>query len=325
MAEKNEQGLLPAYLVTGADELKRETVVKRLRQRVAKEGDLEFNSDAFSGESDTGEAIVAACNTLPFASNVRLVLVTSVEKLKKPDQEELVQYLAEPCTTTVLCLVSAGLAKNTRLYKAAAKVGKQAVIDCTPPKHAELPAKVRAMATSHGVTITQAAANTLVELVGDNTVQLDSQLQKLALAHRGSDPINETEVLNMVSRTAEMKPWDFTDAFSERNLKKCLLVRSRMESMTPYALMAMCITRVRELMIARALLQRGRINDLPGVLHAPAWRVKRHAMWARSFTSEELHQALIGARDAEAAMKSGSDPELVFQNWVISVVERSAK
>ena len=40
MAEVN---LLPAYLINGEDQLKRETVLKRLRYRLQAIGDLEFN------------------------------------------------------------------------------------------------------------------------------------------------------------------------------------------------------------------------------------------------------------------------------------------
>ena len=128
------------------------------RDRVEKEGDLSFNSDTFNGENATGGAIVSACNTLPFASNVRLVLVEACDRLKRDDQDAVIAYLESPCPSTVLCLVASGLAKNTRLYKAVTKVGKNAIIDCAPPKLRELPAKVRAMATSHGAVITESAA-----------------------------------------------------------------------------------------------------------------------------------------------------------------------
>ena len=320
MAEKQQQALLPAYLVTGTDELKRQTVVKRLRKRIEAEGDLSFNSDTFNGETAEGEAIVAACNTLPFASNVRLVQVDAVDRLKKDDQEELINYLASPNETTVLCLIASGLAKNTRLYKAVAKLGANAIIDCTPPKLRELPTQVRAMATAHGAVITESAASLLVDLVGDNTVALDAELQKLALAHRGSDPINDNEVASMVSRTSEVKPWEFVDAFSERNLEKCLKLRTRMESTTPYALLAMCVTRVRELVAARSFGERGQIGELAGYLGVPDWRVKNHARWARAFSADELRAALVSARDAERAMKSGADPETAFQDWYLKVI-----
>ena len=38
--------------------------------------------------------------------------------------------------------------------------------------------------------------------------------------------------------------------------------------------------------------------------------------------SQELRRALVGARDTERAMKSGSDPDAAFLDWVLAVVPR---
>ncbi len=61
-----EVNLLPAYLINGEDQLKRETVLKRLRSRLEAMGDLDFNCDTFDGKDALGGDIVAACNTMPF-------------------------------------------------------------------------------------------------------------------------------------------------------------------------------------------------------------------------------------------------------------------
>lgn len=319
---KQQPPLLPAYLVVGEDELKRQTVLKRLHARLEGMGDLSFNSDEFNGEDAAGPDIVAACNTVPFASPVRLVEVSAADKLKKADAEALVSYLSEPSETTVLCLVAVKLAKNTRLYKAVAALGKSAVIDCAPLKRYELPKTVRAMAVTHGVTFSERAAAKLVDLVGENTVRLDAEVRKIALAHRGTEAVGEREVEALVARTAEVKPWEFVDAFSERDLKKCLQLLGRMESVAPYALIGMCTTRLRELICARSLDRRGQGRAVAAALKMPDWRVKNHVRWARGFSPAELRRALETARDAEQAMKSGTDPNDAFLNWVLATVPR---
>lgn len=320
MAQTNAQPLIPAYLVTGADELKKETVIRRLHTRISQVCDLEFNFDRFNGESASGEEVVSACDTLPFASDIRLVQVDAVDRMRKADIEAIVEYLEHPNETTVLALVATSITKNTRLYKAVSKLGKQAVIDCTPIKRKDLPSRVRDMAVGHGLTMTLSAANTLIDLVGENTVAIDAELKKLAISHRGTDPINDNEVNALVSRTAEVKPWEFVDSFSARNAKKCVLLRSRMESVSDYALMAMCVNRIRELMTTRSLMERGQQAQIAKKLKMPDWRVKNHAMWARGFTQEKLRRALVTARDAERAMKSGADPRATFTDWYLSAI-----
>lgn len=321
MAEKD--ALLPAYLINGEDDLKRETVLKRLRARIARLGDIDFNCDSFDGETAGGDDIVSACNTMPFASEVRLVVVTSADALKKADSEALVDYLSHPSETTVLCLVARKLAKNTRLYKAASTVGARAVIDCAPVKKYELSRNVRAMAVTHGVSIGDAAAQRLVDLVGENTVRIDAELKKLALAHGSSaQPIDVAEIDAMVARTAEVKPWEFIDAFAARDLAACLGVLSKMESVSPYALIGMCVTRLRELIAAHALAARGQGGAKPLAAHlkVPEWRVKNHMGWARRWKPAELRAALSSARDCERAMKTGSDPDTAFLEWVIATL-----
>ena len=118
--KKQEAPLLPVYLIVGEDALKRDTVMKRLRARLSSMGDLSFNADEFDGETAQGGDIVTACNTVPFASPVRLVEVRAADKLKKADAEQLVSYLGSPNGSTVRALVAEKLAKNTRLYKAVA-------------------------------------------------------------------------------------------------------------------------------------------------------------------------------------------------------------
>ena len=322
MSDSQHTDLLPAYLAVGEDALKREAVIARLKARLGTMGDMAFNSDEFDGESAEGAAIAAACNTMPFASPVRLVYVRNVDKLKKADAEELVNYLKAPSATTVLACEAEKLARNTRLYKALAAAGPKAVIDCAPPKSWELPKRVRAMACTHGITLTEGAASALVELVGENTVHLDNELKKIALAHGTGEGVGEREVRALVARTSEVKPWDFTAAFAERNLGKCLALRSKMESTSPHVLIALCTTRLRELMAAQSMARRGNPRGLAKALGAPDWRVKNHVNWARGFTAAELRRAIISSRDTERAMKSGADPRSAFLDWVLAVTAR---
>lgn len=324
MTETQEtENLLAVYLIVGEDELKRRRVSERLHKRLRAMGDLSFNSDTFEGTSATGEAIVAACNTVPFVSPVRLVEVSDVEKLSKTDTEALISYIAHPCSTTVLTLTANKLAKSTRLYKAVAQVGAQAVIDCTPFKRADLSRTVRAMATGHGFTMTEGAARALVLQIGDNTVALDNELKKLGLTHRGNDPVSEHEILENVTRRAEVKPWEFVDAFAARNLQKALWCLNRMESTSPHALLAMCTTRIRELITAQSLQQRGEIARLASVLRQPDWRVKNLPGWARLYHPEELRSALKSAAHTERAMKSGAPANDTFLDWVLKVAQTS--
>ena len=321
---QQEKKLLPVYLAVGADELKRRTVLERLRKRIAAEGDLDFNHDEFDGTVASGSDIAIACNTLPFASPLRLVEVKNVDKLGKQDCDVLAAYLAAPNESTVLALSGEKLAKNTRLYKAIAAIASSAIIDCAPMKRYELVRALRSMAVGHGFTLTDRAAEKLVALVGEDTVRLDTELRKLALAHKGSDPVNDREVDALVAQTSEAKPWEFVDAFAARDTRTCLRLLPLLPSTSCYALLAMCVTRLREIACAKSLASRGEQGRLHEVLKVPSWRVKNHVSWSKGFSEADLRRAFTLARDCERDMKSGADPDATFKTWFVTVTARHA-
>ncbi len=313
---KQNKPLLPAYLLVGEDALKREAVLKRLTTRCSQLGDLSFNSDDLDGATATGEAIVASCNTVPFASDIRMVVVKNAGKLRSADAALVADYLKSPNPTTVLAMDAEKLAKNTKLYKAFAALGADAVIDCAPPKRKDLPAKVRAMAMNHGATITPGAAALIVDLVGEDTVKIDSELKKIALAHRGTEPISENEVLSLTARTSEVKPWEFDGAFMARDLKRAMLLRSRMPSASPHSLLPRCVNCLRDLMATQAVSGRGGAAAVAAALKKQEWQVKSYPQYARRFTPEELRRALARSTEAERKMKSGADAEGAFIEWL---------
>jgi len=314
--------LLPAYLVVGEDMLKRETVLKRLKARVAGSGDLSLNYDLFQGTSAAAHDIVSACITLPFVGDTRLVQVADADKLKKADADALAEYLKSPSESTVLALVAEKLPDKSRLYQAVRAFGEKAVISCLPQKRYELVKTLRSIARGHGMTLTEGAASALIDLVGENTVHLDGELRKIALARQGSPAIDEEAVRALVSRTTAAKPWEFVDAFSARRVDACVRYLRQGKPDTPYVLLGRCVVRLRELVCAKSLDERGSPAALGAVLKAPDWKVKNHLAWSRGFTAEELRRSLVSARDTERAMKSGADPDAAFLEWILSVTAR---
>lgn len=310
--------LLSAYLIVGADQLKRESAVKRLIKRLGDNADFNLDQRTLAADDDPSD-LVASLNQLPFASDFRLVIIQNGDHVPKPCADAIVDYLKNPSPTTVLAVVAEKLAKNTRLYKALAKCGKQAVVDCTPKKRYELPAQVRAMATAHGKTITPDAAEALVNRVGESTVMLDAQLKTLAALMGTRDPITLADVEAHVARTAEVKPWELVDAVCERNMTEALRLLALMGSGSPVAVHSFLVARIRELICAKSLAARGASSQLAQELGFPPalnWRVKNHARWARNYTMDELVRGLVSAAACERTLKGTGDSATALLIWL---------
>ena len=315
-----ESQLLPAYLIVGADEVKRDTAVRRMKERLESSGMADFNLDErdMSKEQDP-DAIISSLNTFPMGSDFRLVILYGCDRLPKALSELLVSYLSDPCPTTVCLVIAQALAKNTRLYKAFPKIDKKAVIDCSTKKRWELPRVVQGMAQRHGVSISSAAAEELVSRAGENTRMLDNELKRLAQMVDGPS-IELTDVERLVARTAEVQPWDFLNAVSARDVKKSLTLLKLLPSKNLVWTYTLLVSRIRELIVAKALDARGQSRELAATLGMQSWQVKNHTMWSRRFTMDELLGALRRAIDVELALKGSRDSETALLTWVVSIV-----
>lgn len=319
MSHQAHDGLLPAYLVVGGDELKAKEVTARLRRRL-EPGFEAFNLDERVAASDLDAAdLLASLNTLPFGSGFRLVLVSSAEHLPKQVSEALVTYLADPNPGCVLCLVAERMPKTTRLHKAIARLGDKAVIDCSPAKRWDLPKRVARMGAVRSVRIDEDAARELVARVGESTTMLDRQVATLAELCRGAGAITRADVERYVTRVAEVKPWDFLDAVCARDARRALELYRLMQDPSEVALVSMLVGRIRELICAQALAARGQAQALASETGRQPWQVKNHGRWAARFAAGELRDALVACARCDRSLKSGADPQTALTGLILDV------
>lgn len=316
--------LLPAYLIVGADELKRDAAVRRLRSHVPADM-ADFNLDELDGASleEPGQ-LISSAQTMPFCADFRLVILNGAGELAKPVSEAVVSYLADPNPQCVLCLVAEKLAKNTRLYKAVAKVGPHSVIDCAPLKRWELPPYVVKLAQKRGLSMDNAAAQELVERVGESTVALDNQIATLAQLVGDAGRITLADVEANVAQIAEVSPWAFADAVCERNAPRAMEMLNLMKAPSLVFLHSVLVGRLRELICAKSLDARGAANGLARELGRQSWQVKNHVRWSRAFGEEELVELLGQAAVCERALKGSQDSEAAFARFVLAVASPNA-
>ena len=88
--------LLPAYLVVGGDQLKRETATKRLKARLDQAMAV-FNLDERTASDNIDPTDIAiSLNTLAVGDGFRLVLLHDANLLPKAVQETIISYLDNP-------------------------------------------------------------------------------------------------------------------------------------------------------------------------------------------------------------------------------------
>ena len=333
MAEKaasdNKKPLLRAYLFAGSDSMKRKSFLKRLMTRIGEECELSLNMESFdASQLKETSMVIDACNTLPFASPLRLVIVKNMEKASKPLTDELVAYLSHPCESTVLVLEAEKLAKNARLITAIKKIDENAYIDCKEVKSGELPSLVQKMARVNGVDMPIDAARRLIERVGTSTTALDGEIKKLvayvtALARKS---ISKNDIDLVVARSAVINSWEFSDAFAHRQTARALelareLKRSGSSSDgNPVSLLAMCTIRLRELIKIKSLQERSSTSEdaiAKSLGKRESWQVRYLINASRTRSSAKLRELLIKAAQTDMKMKSGYDADLLLTQFLL--------
>ncbi|ERI03810.1 DNA polymerase III subunit delta [Atopobium sp. oral taxon 810] len=317
-ATKNS-AMLVAYAAIGSDERKKKSVVDRLKKHLAA-GMEAFNLDEINATSELDAAtLLGSLNTLPFGADRRFVIVNAADRLDKTVKDMLVDYLSNPNGVCTLCLLFDSLPKNTRLYKAIASIGPKAIIDCVPKRNRALVAEVNKFAQARGMYIDGPAVDELIKRSGESGKLLENQVSQLCTLCRTQGHISYNDVVNNISQTAEIKPWDFLDPVCERNAVKALTQYHLMAKPSQIALLAMLVGRLRELICTQSLMARGQEYALASTLGKRDFQIDKYKRWVRNFAPGELSRFVRACADCDRALKSGADPDISFTQLILQI------
>lgn len=264
-------------LYYGPDSFSRSEAVAALRRGLDTDGMLSTNTASFAGRSAKPDELMAACDTVPFLAERRLVLVEGLlsahEASRRPARSgraraksiaeeerwpwtgfvEHVQHLPE---TTELVLVDDDLREGSRLLT---ELQPYAELHYFPLMEREalvhwVSERVRARRAS----IQPRAAAVLVETVGGNLWQMNNEVEKLTL-FAYDRPIEVSDVRRMVSVAPTGTVFQLVDAVMAGQSNDALwLVRLLMDggAAGPY-LLTMLARQFRQLVLAQDLLRSG--------------------------------------------------------------------
>jgi DNA polymerase-3 subunit delta len=310
--------LKPVYLITGSDRPKVARAVRRLRDRLGVDA-----AELLSATDTTGEAAVAACNSLGlFTEEARLVVVEDVERWRADDAKAVAAYLQNPAPATVLALVGEGVKADSTLAKACAKAGELLVYDA--PRKRDLPAWVAAELERRGASAEREACRALAELVGDDLEALATEVDKLATWAHGEE-IRVADVEHLAVARAETTIFSLTDAWGRRDVAavleaaESLLERSPRELTRVTGALASHVGRVRA---CQALTADGvRPREAAGRLKMHPFAAEKAFAQAANFSVDELRDAVVRLAKLDLAVKGGSRlaPELELTRALVDV------
>lgn len=333
MAEPTE--LKPVYLLTGSDRPKISVALTRLRGHFQPE-----SIELVSAQELSGPDAVALCNAGSLFGDARLVVVEGVDGRrnnegrlahgwKAADLKAIEAYIAAPAPGTVLALVAEELKKDSPLAKLCAKAGGVLAFD-VPKKN--LTSWVAERFKQAGARAEPEACAALLHLVGDDPLQLASEIDKLAL-WAGDEPIGEREVELLVAPVAETPVFALTDAWAQRDAGRTLEAsetiferEGRPRRDTAPRLAGALGNHLSFMRRCQRLAADGvRARDAAATLKRHPFYVEKVFAQASNFSEVELRTATVRMAALDHALKGGSKlaPDLELQRALIDLSAES--
>jgi len=270
------------YVLYGSDEFSRGEELARIKAGLDSDGMLSSNTDVLDGREATPEQVMAICDTVPFLSAHRLVVVEGLLRRFNPPERPrrgpsgarparrarseggqelerwlaLANYLGRLPETTTLVLVDGELAAENALLEALRPHGT--VQEFRRISQKKVVSWLLGRAQKEGLDISAPAAQLLADLVGDNLRLLVSELGKLATYAYGRR-IEGADVKALVSEARDVNVFAMVDAIAEKRPAVALRLLRRLiaDGREAGFLLALIVRQYRYIIQAKELMLAG--------------------------------------------------------------------
>jgi DNA polymerase-3 subunit delta len=257
----------------GRDDFSLREELARIKGELDSDGMLSVNTDVLDGREVSPEQLMAICDTMPFLSAHRLVVVEGL--LKRFDRPEgprrgaraargestealerwrgLADYAQRMPDTTTLILVDEEVSAGNPLLQALKPSGQVREFRLLRP--GVVLQWILERAQNQGIDISPAAARLLADLVGNNLWLLASELEKLAAYAQGRR-IEGADVRALVSEAHQVNIFAMVDAIVEKRAAVALRLLRQLTTagVEGGRLLAMVIRQYRLIIQAREMM-----------------------------------------------------------------------
>lgn len=306
--------LLAAYLFSGDQDLLKAEALEELRRAV---GRGRGSVRKFFGGAVEATEILEARQNLSLLEPVAVIVVRQAARLRKADADTLATNLRAESPGPPIVFWDDGFDKRTKLFAEIARAGGE--VEFVAPRRDALAQWIGGEAKRLGHEIAPTAAAALVDLVGDDLLQLRSTLERLSLALGSGARIDEESVATHVASSRLHAIYELQDAVDQRETLRAVGLLRRLidEGEEVPALVGALFAELRRLSIARESPPQA---DLARLLEIHPFRAKKIAQAARRFPKPLLRRALDGLAEVDLASKTGrGDARAALEHWLITV------
>lgn len=277
------------YVIQGEDILLYDKALELIKGK-AKLQLEEFNFIVFDDDNFNGDAVINTCETLPMGSDKKIVLLKNVTKLDKAFKDKLKDYLKSPVESTVLVIFDFF---NQFDFIISEKISAKRLDDTS------LKDIITAELATHGKTITNDAAQQLIEFCCNYYSMVKSELDKLSVCDE--EKITVEIINNLACKETEFTVFELTDALSKRNAAKAVELLSLMDKDTKT--FSLVLNHFRRLFfVAISGMTDKELSEMLGVKE---YAITKARELSRNFTKLQLKNIYEMLNDVDFYIKNG--------------------
>jgi DNA polymerase-3 subunit delta len=327
--------IYPVYFLYGPEDYLIEEEIQELLNRTLSQKERGFNFHLFNGEDHSNQEIIQTAQTLPMFSQYRFVLVREADHMDEEKVEALMEYIKKPSPSTCLVLHSQTIGPWKAYRKEIDKIGK--VTEYTRLKGRALVPWIKNRMMEKGKTLSEEAADYLVEVVGDHLYDLDNALEKIFLSVGEKRRIELSDAEEITTEVKISTVFDLTDAIGHQNLEKALgILEKAMESKAivfrkeeegskfgdpiPFLLSMMAKQYWSMLVIKQMSSHRRDIGELAKELGTSPWNIKKMLDQGKNFSEASLQEGILKCHQTDLAIKRSRGPkDLLMEKLAIDL------
>jgi len=308
-ADVSNDTLKPVYLLYGPERYLADHYENLIRARVSEDDPTGLNTDVFTGKSAAFPAIENAVNSLPFMARRRLVLLRDTGLLaagRKDDSEAVCGLIPIIPESAVVLFVEYEADKRLKLYKKIAECGR--IVECTPPKEAQLIKWAANICARNGARISPGACAALLRTVPADMNAIYSELGKL-IAYKGNEgEITPEDIAAVCVKSPEARIFALVDAVGGKNARLALAEYANLlyARESPIMILTMIARQFRIILQCKLFAAQGRrAGEIAELTGQRDFVIRQVLGQARNFTEESLIRALSDCLETDVSIKTG--------------------
>lgn len=211
------------YLFYGEEPFYIDELSAYLTEHVLSDIEKEFNQVVLYGRDSSVAQVVNSSKQFPMVGDKQLVVLREgqdIELKKEENLNLLISYINNPQPSTILVICYKYKAPPARLLKVFTASDKAICVESKRKYESDMPAWITNHVVSSGYSISDKAANMLVEYLGNNLEKINNELSKLYINHPREKVINENVIEMYVGISKDYNIFEFQSALARKDILK---------------------------------------------------------------------------------------------------------